>query len=218
MHTSLFKMSWWLGLVLLLTGSGCLTIEEHYRFKRNGSGSMEFLIDLSEAAAFLGEDESPAGWGGLSLQGVGEALEGIEGISKVEVQDDSLNQRYQLNFAFKHLQALNRALTVIHLRQTEGEPFAFFTQEDNQVVRHHRMNSLEVAEEFLANDASGQVADLLRDMDYRVYYQFPKPIQVAYTVAEVGFVGKRHKGLRQVTDLYTLLEETSALDASIILK
>ncbi|MCB0780956.1 MAG: hypothetical protein KDC03_15785, partial [Flavobacteriales bacterium] len=33
--------------LLVITLSGCITIEEHYTFKKNGSGSMEYVIDMS---------------------------------------------------------------------------------------------------------------------------------------------------------------------------
>ncbi|MBK9535574.1 MAG: hypothetical protein IPO10_10485 [Flavobacteriales bacterium] len=37
-----------LAVILLMFFTGCLTIEENYVFKKDGSGTMEYVVDLSE--------------------------------------------------------------------------------------------------------------------------------------------------------------------------
>lgn len=40
-----------IGAIMLL--SGCLTIEEHYTFKKDGSGTMEYVMDMSEIGSMM---------------------------------------------------------------------------------------------------------------------------------------------------------------------
>ena len=40
-----------IGAIFMLTG--CITIEEHYSFKKNGSGTMKYIIDMKEMGEML---------------------------------------------------------------------------------------------------------------------------------------------------------------------
>jgi hypothetical protein len=79
-----------LGLLLVLTG--CLTIEEQYTFKKDGSGTMTYIVDMSEMGEMmkglgkmsesLGEkDQEPM----MDMDDEAGELKTIPGISKVKV-------------------------------------------------------------------------------------------------------------------------------------
>ena len=40
-------------LALLVAFTGCITIEENYTFKKDGSGTMEYVVDMSEIGDML---------------------------------------------------------------------------------------------------------------------------------------------------------------------
>src|SRR5690606_20840118 len=83
-----------LGLALAVVLSGCLTIEEHYTFKKNGSGTMEYVVDMSELGELIsafdafdttGENATQGQMSTLDMDEEVEALKAISGIKKVKL-------------------------------------------------------------------------------------------------------------------------------------
>ncbi len=52
-HRVLQKALSWALLLFVLLMQGCLTIEENYTFKKDGSGTMEYVVDMSEMADLM---------------------------------------------------------------------------------------------------------------------------------------------------------------------
>jgi hypothetical protein len=123
-----------LALGVLFTLTGCLTIEENYTFKKNGSGSMEYVVDMSELGEMVkgldalseDKDKPKDDLGMLDLKDNIEQLSTIPGISKVKLQKQEWVQR--ISFRFNDLNALNSALNVL-LPDSSGESHRFFAWE-----------------------------------------------------------------------------------------
>ncbi|HNU57266.1 MAG TPA: hypothetical protein PKN30_11810, partial [Flavobacteriales bacterium] len=157
-----------LGLFLVLsTLVGCITIEENYTFKKNGSGTMEYVVDMSQFGEMMkafesmgdGKDKGkkPDGLDKLDLKDEMAALKSIPGIKKVKVKSkDEYVQR--LSFAFADLTALNAALNVL-LKDTTGQENTFFTWEGNTLVRksngHARNIGLGMGDDEEGSDSTG---------------------------------------------------------------
>ena len=84
-----------LPLLVLLAFTGCITIEENYAFKKNGSGTMEYVVDMSELGdmmkAFeeLGKsaEKKDDGMGTVDLKDEMAQLKTLTGIKGVKVDD-----------------------------------------------------------------------------------------------------------------------------------
>ena len=218
-------------LLLVITLSGCITIEEHYTFKKNGSGSMEYVIDMSVMKELMdsmegdfgeeGED-GKEGSGGedldMDLTENVDALKGISGISGVKV-DDKEDWVRKIKFKFKDLDALNKALNVL-MPDSTGTPHTFFRWEGNTLVRTNNRHALELGEEMGADENAEDEADmkgLLESMKYRYSFAFRNDIS---DVAVANGVQRTDDGTRKValaTDWSVITEDPDALDLRISL-
>ena len=211
---------WFFGTALVLL-TGCLTIEENYTFKKNGSGSMEFVIDMSEFAEMLKalDDSKSKGDGDVSdtemdMSDEVAALKGIKGISKVKVTERNWVQK--LTFNFSDLAALNNALNVILPDSTETAK-EFFRWEGNTLVRVNNRHAAELGGGFAEEGDSMDLSGMLESMKYRYSFVFPDPI-VSTDVAEG--VNKENDGTKQVnvsTDFSVIMKDPEALDLRITL-
>jgi len=133
-----------IGLFLLLIAfTGCITIEENYTFKKNGSGTMEYVVDMSQIGEMLkafedmgdgkGKEDKDAGLNQLDMKEQVSALKNVPGIKKVKLNNkDKYVQR--VSFAFADLNALNAALNVLMEDSTDTQ-HTFFQWEGNTLVR-----------------------------------------------------------------------------------
>ncbi|RMG23990.1 MAG: hypothetical protein D6730_13415 [Bacteroidetes bacterium] len=203
--------------------TSCLTIEEIYEFNKNGSGFMEYKVDLSEMASLLemaAEEEGTPMEEELSFKEVAKKLSGINGISAVNVIDDRENYLFGINFKFKNLQALNQALNKIMLDEEPGQaPHTFFKMENNVISRTHMMNKAMDTKELLGEDESSEMAmAMLENMKYKLNFKFKKPVKVVYSAAEASIAGKKNREVKIEANFKQLAEDTEALNASIVFK
>ena len=216
-----------LGLLLVFsTLVGCITIEENYTFKKNGSGTMEYVVDMSQFGEMMkafesmsdGKDKGkkPDGLDKLDLKDEMAALKGIPGIKKVKVKSkDEYVQR--LSFAFADLTALNAALNVL-LKDTTGQENTFFTWEGNTLVRksngHARNIGLGMGNEEEESDSTG-AGEILSTMKYKYSFTFAEP--VANTLSGDGVEVERtdDRTVKLSTDFEAISKDERALDLRI---
>lgn len=206
--------------------SGCLTIEENYIFKKDGSGTMEYVIDLSAFAELMKSVEglsegksSSDGMGEMDMKEESARLKAIKGISKVKVKEEKDGFVQRLSFRFADINALNEALNVL-MPDSTGQQQGFFTWEGSTLVRHTNR----FAEELGGDMASGEEGDstdvsgILRTMQYKFSYTF------AEDIGEVGIaegVLREDPSARQVklsTDWSVIMKDPQALDMRIAVK
>jgi hypothetical protein len=181
-----------LGTLVLAAWSGCITVEENYTFKPNGSGTMEYRLDMSELSGLMGMAGEEGG-GTQDLMGddasfkeLGDKLEGIQGISKIKVNEDNENYIYSLTFKFKNLNSLNAALNKIITDDSGGENHTFFKMEDGKIIRTHYMNENIPMDDLMGDDEDSEMAmGMLESMKYRVNMTFKKPVKAVYSAGEV---------------------------------
>lgn len=212
--------------VSCLLFSSCLTIEETYRFNKNGSGWMQYKIETDDIAELMetfnkeqeGTDKPGFDPEKLSMRNLMPGLEEIDGLSAVNLIDSPEDNEYGVSFKFQSIDVLNKALN--HILMEEKDPFyTYFKMDGNVITRTHKMTKNTVGGEFIEKaDGSEPASAILQKMDYKVRYSFKQSIRVAYGHAESTIIGKKSKDLQVETDLRTLLIDPEALNTSVVLK
>ncbi|MBL7952237.1 MAG: hypothetical protein JNM62_11015 [Flavobacteriales bacterium] len=213
---------------LLVLFTGCITIEENYTFKKDGSGTMEYVVDMSQIGEMMKafEDMNKGGkkdeeaMGSLDLKEEVAALKAVPGIKKVKVNDkDKFVQKVTFNFA--DINALNAALNVLLEDSTEAS-YTFFTWEGNTLVRHNNDHAKQLGSGMGKGEDGGKdttdMSAMLESMKYK--YSFTFANDIANTVAAETML-KESPTTRSVkldTDFSAISKDDKALDLRIELK
>ncbi|MBK7239222.1 MAG: hypothetical protein IPI00_03375 [Flavobacteriales bacterium] len=218
-----------LAAIILMFFTGCLTIEENYVFKKDGSGTMEYVVDLSELGEIMksldggGKDGGASGTKGLSTMDMDEevaALRMIPGIQKVKVNKKvELVQR--VSFKFKDLVALNAALNVL-MKDSSGTTTEFFKWEGNDLVRVNNDHAYELgagmAETANEDEAEGEdssdmdMSAMLETMKYKFSFKFAQPLGTVVSAPEINAERPNTKEFRMETDFGVIGRNRQALD------
>lgn len=213
---------------LLIVFTGCITIEEHYTFKKDGSGTMEYVVDMSEIGemmkAFedLGDKKGGDGVGDMSaldMKEEMEALKKIPGIKKVKVNDKKKFVQ-RLQFSFADVNALNAALNVL-MQDSVGGPHTFFTWEGNTLVRTNNDHARQIGAGMGKEDDPSDTTDMtqfLEAMKYTYSFTFASPI--ANTGAAPGMLQESTdaRTVKLNTDFAAIAKDPAALDLRIEIK
>jgi len=97
-------------LIPFILFTGCLEITQKIKFKKNGSGSVEFTVDFSKMKSLMKDEMENIGKDSPFNKET-KSLAVINGISKVKKKKkDGIET---LSFSFKNVEALNTALGVV---------------------------------------------------------------------------------------------------------
>jgi hypothetical protein len=210
-----------LAIACIVVLAGCITIEENYTFKKDGSGTMEYVIDLSSFADLMKSMKEMSDDKGKGDESIGEMdmkdemtrIKGIKGISKVKVKEEKDGFVQRLSFRFADVNALNKALNVL-MPDSSGQEKAFFTWEGSTLVRTTNRFAEEMGSDLVPSDLSG----MLKMMQYKYSFAF------AEEIAEVGIaegVVREDPSAREVklsTDWSVIMNDPRALDLRIAVK
>ena len=213
-----------LGITFLLI-QGCITIEERYEFKKNGSGTMAYTIDMTEMGEMLdsmsdmvGDDESKDddspdlgalmdGDGDMKFLDGKEDLEKIPGISKVKVVEEEY--KGTISFAFKNIEALNAALNVIQ-PDTTGEAHTFFTLEKGVLKRMHNTRS-EMSSDLGDSEEDEMSAGFLKAMKYNIVVK-SKVVNPIASDSEAAITQVSKKEVRVESNMKQVSEDPNTLN------
>ncbi len=222
MHRNLAHLLSALAAVVLF--AGCLTIEENYTFKKDGSGTMEYVVDMSELGEMLksleglgdgkGGDE---GTGDMDMKDQAARLKGLPGIGKVKVKN---REKYVqvLSFRFKDLAALNGALNVI-MPDSTGAMHEFFRWEGSTLVRTNNAHALEMGDDMgggIASDSTDPTA-ILQSMHYKYSFTFAEAIRERQVAEGVVQDSPEPRRLKLDADWSVIMKDPTALDLRITL-
>lgn len=211
-------------IALILSFSSCITIEESYTFKANGSGSMKYTIDMSEMSSLLEMAEEEEGGANpmgedMSFIDIADKLNQIDGISSAEAIEDKENYLYGLTFKFKNLWALNKALNKILIDDPSADIHTFFKEEDGAITRTHMMTKNMDTSELLGDDESSEYAlQIMESMSYRLKFAFKKPVKAIYSSAQATMGGKKNREVVIEANFKELSDDIQTLSTSIVLK
>lgn len=229
MHTSTTTRSSVAALLAAVTLlSGCLTIEENYTFKQDGSGSMEYVVDMSAMMELLrsieelGDGKKEKGGGGsgdgMDLTDQAAQLKKIPGIKKVKSRSEKDGSVQRLTFLFADLRALNQALNQL-MPDSTGVQAEFFRWEGNTLVRGNNHFAPSLGEE-LASGPDPDSADanaVLQSMKYKYSFTFKAPITTVENAEGVNTERPDERTVRLDTDWSVIMNDPKALDVRITL-
>jgi len=210
-------------LTLLLVLQGCLTIEENYIFKKDGSGAMEYVVDMSEMAEMLKgipgtKDAKDEGPGKMDLEEQLAKLKALPGIRKVKLKKEKDGFVQRMSFQFADVGSLNGALNEL-MRDSVGGPHEFFRWEGNTLVRTNNGYNKK-----MTTGMGGETGDtsnmdgVLKMMHYKYDLRFAEEVgdvQVAEGVVKEADGAKR---MKLSTDYSVIGQNPAALDLRITLK
>lgn len=213
-------------LALLIAFTGCITIEENYTFKKNGSGTLEYVVDMSELGDMMkafeeldksGESKKDDGIGSVDLHDEVDVLKAIPGIKKVKV-DDKKKYVQRLKFAFADITALNAALNVL-MPDSTGEKFTFFVWEGNTLVRMNNSHAKDLGTGMGKGDEDGSdttdMSAFLESMKYKYSFTFQDPVGNTTVATGVEKEMPNAKSIKLSTDWGVITEDPKALDLRI---
>jgi hypothetical protein len=178
-----------MGLLFL---TGCITIIEKYNIHKDGSGSMEYIIDMSEMYEMMASfsdstDENQTNDLDQSLRAALPELINMEGISNVELTGDISRFIAGIKFDFKDAESLNLALAaILEGEESSGIPVKYIEINGKNFTRfsltskEFNKEALLDSQEFDAETAKS----ILESMKYKISVSFEKKIKKVTTLAD----------------------------------
>ena len=216
-----------IALWLLCFFQACITIEENYTFKRNGSGTMEYVVDMSAFGEMvesmgdavgdepsklddliLSDDEK------LSVLENPDELESIKGISKVKVVEEAYKS--VVSFKFKDIVSLNAAMNII-MPDTTGVIHTFFELDGQVLKRIHNPNTDMNSSLTNGMDSSEEesASELLRSMKYKIRVKGPE-MSISGEADDVAITSISEKETLVETNFQILAEDPKALNIDFV--
>jgi len=177
--------------IALLFLTGCITIIERYKINADGSGTMEYLIDMSEMyemmASFSDSTEKPeTAEIDKSMREALPILNTIDGITNVELTGDISRYIAGVKFDFKDVKALNKALSIVleggsnpgsevQYVAIKGKTFTRFSMTSKEFNKEEILSGQELDEETTKM--------MLESMKYTISVSFEKPVKKVTTLA-----------------------------------
>lgn len=207
-----------LGISLLLTS--CLTVYEKFEINNDGSGSMEYLIDLNKLYNMLesfGGDSAMSNGMGIneSFDELIPSLSATEGVSNVVLTGEPSKYIFGIKFNFTNEVSLNKAMAL--LMDDEDNSNKYVSISKRKFIRYHR-----TSEDFSFENIFGEgneemdstmVAGVLEDMKYNISVTFAKKIRKVSTRAD--YIINENRNVEIETDFHKILEDNKILETSI---
>lgn len=221
--TSLFVSRIFIFCTIGIIASSCLTFEESYSFNKDGSGTMEYTIDMSEISSMIKMAQAMDTTGEvqeITLEDKIDKIKDINGITGVMDQSDSEKGILKLSFDFKDLDVLNEALIYVLNDGNAPAGFKYFTREGKTIHRryHAAQNGLPGLDELGDDENAAQAMAMINSMEYTVNLNFVRPVAVVYATAEVDIEGAGSKSVSLNTNFKDILEDSENLGMSVVLR
>lgn len=212
-----------LTLVLLL--QGCITIEENYTFKKDGSGAMEYVVDMSELADLMNglpgakDKDKSEGMGKLDLIENLAKLKAISGISKVKVKKEKDGFIQRLSFRFTNVTALNGALNEIIKDSTGTGPKEFFRWDGSTLVASTKGRTKGMGNNMGGGSEDSTGAEgMLKMMHYKFDLRFAEELADVQAAESMQKEPDGTKRMKLSTDWSMLDQDSTAQDMRFTLK
>jgi len=186
-----------LSLIALTTAllflSGCITIFEKYTIHSDGSGTMEYIIDMSEMLDMMSafsdssqEMESP----GIdeTMRAALPGLEEIQGITNVELTGDNARYIAGVKFDFTDAKALNKAMAVLLTTDGSNSTDVKYVDIKGKNFTRYSRTSEEFNKETLlgSEELDAETMNMvLESMKYNITVNFDKPVKKVTSKANV---------------------------------
>jgi len=207
---------------LLFTMNACITVKESYQFKKNGSGMMEYILDMSEMSSLMemagengaGDSGDLMGDQSDTFDDLEKSLNDMSGISKVKQIKDDKNYIYGIKFKFKNIDALNKALNKM-LVDDAFTNHQFFKMDKGVITRTHiQTNNMDMGEILGEDEDSEMAATFLESMKYQLHFEFKNDVKAVY--ASDADINSNQVDIE--VNFMDVAEDVSALNTSIVLE
>ncbi len=176
----------------LLFLNSCLTVYEKYTLNRDGSGAMEYIIDMSELHSMMQAFSDSSGEGtnpmeiAQSFKEILPGLQDIPGITNVRLTGDADDYIYGIKYDFRDQDALNHAMAVI-LGSSDTTGIRYVEIKKKRFIRYP-LTSDEITgnDLFAGQDSSSNslAQKILDEMFYNISVTFPKRVKKVESMAE----------------------------------
>ncbi len=175
----------------LLFFTGCVTIFEKYKINADGSGTMEYIIDMSELYEMMGAfsdstEEIESSDMDVTLREALPELENIPGITKVELTGDVTNYVAGIRFDFKDVKALNNALAIL-LEDEEGTAASvnYVEFKGKTFIRNGQASQQFNKEDLFGDEEMDEESTkmIMESMKYNISVEFRKPVKKVTSLA-----------------------------------
>ncbi len=185
--------------------TGCIDFLEEITYHRNGSGTYQFTVDMSQMKSLLdglgGDDsessakEDPMKDIGSKFDELENKLKKVQGISHFKSINDTSTFIFGFTFDFKNAEALNNAL------HEQDEKLAastqLFTGSKRLFKRFNKGSMAEAMKDELAGDNAkdedmAMVKSMFEDMKLRTVYHFDRRIKSSSNVNSMISADKKN--------------------------
>lgn len=221
-------------LFLMVGASSCLDITEEYFFRKDGSGTATYVIDMSEMMKFVNmfKDGVEGEEGGSELEGLQEifgstdhidGLMDMPGISNVTNLSDP--DKFTMGFAFEfdNVASLNQAMSensagemLSALGMGKSDKQSTFEIKGKKFNRDHAVD--EISPEDMGEEAENlEMASMLfQEANYTIRYSFDRNIKKASN--KNGFISSDGKTLTLQQPLMEIFEGKGDMSVKMKLK
>jgi len=185
-----------IGIVLImLLCTSCFDIKEILILKKDGTGTYQFIIDMSQSRAMLSmlenmdndstketsDKKSPFEEVDESFEETRSYLEAITGIINVNSIKDEENLLFGIQFEFLNMYSLNKALNRINHKKEEkiAKEQLYFSLSKKIFKRYNTENFTEnlMKSTGMGEGDSLNIAMFFKDLSYSTKYTMPKRIK-----------------------------------------
>jgi hypothetical protein len=201
--------------VILVFLSGCITIFEEYKINSDGSGSMEYLVDMSELQKMMEIFSDSLDISELNLSGSFTSavpdLNIMKGIHNAELAGIAESFVFGIRFDFDDMESLNRALGLL-FEDNENSTTRFVGMKRRKFTRYDATSDdfshKSMMKEGLDIDES-VMKDILDRMQYKISMSFEKEIRKVRSSA--GYQQKTDNSIIMKANFNQLLDEPDYL-------
>lgn len=191
------KFVWLLIFLPVIILNGCITIFEKYEINSDGSGTMEYLVDMSELQALIEVFSDSLDLSEINLSetftlAVPE-LEIMKGIHNVKIAGNEEKFIFGIRFDFKDMESLNKALGLL-FEDKERTETNFVDMKRKKFTRYNAMSDQFSHESMMKEGMSideSVMKDILDRMQYKISMSFEKDIRRVKTMADYEAEGTK---------------------------
>jgi len=184
--------------IALLFLSGCITIIENYTFNKDGSGTMEYKIDMSELYSMMAAFSDSTQDMNLndldkSMQDALPGLQNIPGISNVVLTGNVSSFTAGVKFDFKDVNSLNKALAIIFEGEDNASSENKYVEMKGKLFTRYNLTSEEFDKsKLLGTDEIDEetMKSILESMKYKISVSFAKTVKTVKCQAPYTKDGK----------------------------
>lgn len=194
----------YLGFVLLLavssfTLTGCFELLEEVHYRKDGSGTYKFTMDMSQMKAMLEMAMSADTTGSVNLdtlsampREMSKKLQGMPGITNIKEINDMENFVFGVEYEFKDIEALNNATMASSIDPELGKAAErVFTGSKKSFERLNSKAMASALDEAMGAAGEGEEAEMammfLKDVSFTFVYNFDRKVKkVSNSLAKIS--------------------------------